>query len=327
LNNTAANGDCGALTNALFGQLRPSSAIDPKTINGWGNRPWNSEFSASIQQELARRLAVDFGYFRRWYGNFTIVDNRAVGPTDFTTYSITAPVDARLQQSGQVIDGLYEVNANRVGAVDNYTTFADNFGKQIEHWNGFDLTVNARPGNGIVLQGGLSTGRTSLDNCDLRAKLPEITLLAGGVAVPQQNCHSDTNFLTQYKFLGTYLLPKIDVQLAATFQSTPGPEVPANYTVTSGQTPTGTIPLSGGFRTVNVNLVGKEYSEHINQLDFRVAKLFRFGRTRTSVNFDLANVLNSNMANGIFTFYGPRWQNPTGILDPRLFKLSASFDF
>ena len=327
LNNTAANGDCGALTNALFGQLRPSAAIDPKTINGWGNRPWNSEFSASIQQELMPRLAVDFGYFRRWYGNFTIVDNRAVGPTDFTTYSITAPIDSRLQQSGEVISGLYEVNANKVGAVDNYTTFADNFGKQIEHWNGFDLTINARPGNGIVLQGGLSTGRTSLDNCDLRDKLPEITLLAGGVAVSQQNCHSDTNFLTQYKFLGTYLLPKIDVQFAATFQSTPGPEVPANYTVTTGQTPSGNLPLSGGFRTINVNLVGKEYTEHINQLDCRVAKILRFGRTRASVNFDLANVLNANTANGIFTFYGPRWQNPTAILDPRLFKLSASFEF
>jgi hypothetical protein len=43
-----------------------------------------------------------------------------------------------LQQSGQVIGGLYEVNANKVGAVDNLTTFADNYGKQIEHWNGFD---------------------------------------------------------------------------------------------------------------------------------------------------------------------------------------------
>ena len=232
-----------------------------------------------------------------------------------------------MQQSGQVIGGLYEVNANKVGAVDNLTTFADNFGKQIEHWNGFDLTINARPGNGIVLQGGISTGRTSTDNCDLRAKLPEITLPPGGVAIPEQNCHTDTNFLTQYKFLGTYLVPKIDVQFAATFQSTPGPEVQANYTVTSGQTPNGSLPLSGGFRTVNVNLVGKEYSEHINQLDFRVAKILRFGRTRTSLNFDLANALNSNPANGIFTAYGSRWQNPTGILDPRLIKLSANFEF
>ena len=43
LNSPAANGDCGALDNTLFGQLRPSAAIDPKTYSGWGNRPWNQE--------------------------------------------------------------------------------------------------------------------------------------------------------------------------------------------------------------------------------------------------------------------------------------------
>src|SRR5262249_7792537 len=67
LNNPAANGDCGALDNALFGQLRPSSAIDPDTYTGWGHRPWNQEFSVSIQQELMPRVSADFGYFRRWY--------------------------------------------------------------------------------------------------------------------------------------------------------------------------------------------------------------------------------------------------------------------
>ncbi len=84
LNSTLANGDCGALDNALFGQLRPSAAIDPNTISGWGNRAWNQEFSASVQQQILPRVAVDFGYFRRWYGNFPVVDNRAVAPTDFT---------------------------------------------------------------------------------------------------------------------------------------------------------------------------------------------------------------------------------------------------
>src|SRR5204863_10189743 len=100
-------------------------------IHGWGNRPWNAEFSTSVQQQLAPRLAVDFGYFRRIYGNFTVVDNRAVGPTHFTTFSITAPTDSRLAQSGQVISGLYELLPGAVGKVDNYTTFADNYGKQI----------------------------------------------------------------------------------------------------------------------------------------------------------------------------------------------------
>jgi hypothetical protein len=326
LNNPAANGDCGASTNALFGQLRPSAAIDPETIKGWGHRAWNAEFSASVQQQLRSRVSVDFGYFRRWYGNFTVVDNRAVGPGDFTSYSITAPVDAQLPQSGLVIDGLYEVNPGKVGAVDNYTTFADHFGKQIEHWNGFDLTISARPGAGTVLQGGLSTGRTSTDNCDLRAQLPEIAF-TGLSAVPARNCHVDTKFLTQYKFLGTYLVPKVDVQFAATFSSVAGPEVQANYTVTTGQTASGPLPLSGGFRFVNVLLPGTEYAEHINQLDFRVAKILRFGRTRTSLNFDLANVMNANTFLTVNGAYGSNWKYPLSILDPRLVKLSAQIEF
>ena len=171
LNNPATNGDCGALYDALFGQLRPSAAIDPDTYTGWGHRPWNQEFSVSVQQEVAPRVSVDFGYFRRWYGNFTVVDNRAAGPSDFTRYSITAPVDSRLELSGQTITGLYDQTGN-IGNVDNYTTFADYYGKQIEHWNGVDFTVNARPRDGVVLQGGFSVGRTTTDNCDLRASAP-----------------------------------------------------------------------------------------------------------------------------------------------------------
>jgi hypothetical protein len=194
--NPAANGDCGPSDNALFGQLTPSAAVDPATHTGWGHRPWSQEFSVSVQHEVAPRVSVDFGYFRRWYGNFTVVDNRAVGPADFNTYSITVPVDPRLPQSGQVISGIYEVKPNKVGAVDNYTTFADNYGNQIEHWNGFDFSVNARPRNGVVLQGGFSTGRTSTDNCDLISKLPEITLQFGVFAIPPSQCHVDTNFLT-----------------------------------------------------------------------------------------------------------------------------------
>ena len=43
-------------------------------------------------------------------------------------------------------------------ATDNYTTFASDFGKQTEHWNGVDVSVNARLQNGVMLQGGVSTG-------------------------------------------------------------------------------------------------------------------------------------------------------------------------
>ena len=347
LDSPLANGDCGALDNALFGQLRPSAAVDPRIYTGWGHRAWNQEFSTSIQHEIAPRVSMDFGYFRRWYGNFSVVDNRAVSPSDFTTFSITAPVDPRLPMSGQVIGGLL-TQTSGIGLVDNYTTFAKDYGKQIEHWNGFDLTINARPREGVILQGGLSTGRTTTDNCDLRAKLPEIATIAPGsfprgggfpvgaaigipavtgtTAIPESQCHVDTNFLAQYKFLGTYLVPKIDVQFGVTFQATPGPEIFSNYTVLPSQT-TPLVPLTGGTRLVSVVAPGTEYVEHIKQLDLRFSKLLRFGRTRTALNLDLANLLNANYSQLIVPSYGPRWLAPASIMDARLFKLGAQVDF
>ena len=37
----------------------------------------------------------------------------------------------------------------------------------IDHWNGFDLSLNARLGHGVILQGGTSTGRQVTDTCDI----------------------------------------------------------------------------------------------------------------------------------------------------------------
>ena len=172
----------------------------------------------------------------------------------------------------------------------------------------------------------MSTGRTSLDNCEIRTQLPEITIIGGTTAVPDRNCHSDSEFITQFKLLGTYIVPKIDVQFAATYQATPGPEIQSNYFVAPGQT-TPQVPLAGGFRLVNVVLPGTQYVRHIQQLDFRVAKILRFGRTRSSINVDLANALNSSYSQAVNFTYGPRWLAPTSVMDARLVKLSASIEF
>jgi hypothetical protein len=68
------------------------------------------------------------------------------------------------------------------------------------------------------------------------------------------------------------------------------------------------------------------YGEQANQLDLRFSKLFRFAEKRASVNFDIYNIWNGSPVltqNQAFA----SWQVPQSILDARLFRLSAQFDF
>ena len=319
--NPLLNAECGTISDLSFGGIRPSTAFDPATLAGWGARPNNWEFSTSVQHELAPRVGMNVGYFRRWYGNLTVTDNRATEAADFSPFSLTAPSDPRLPDGGgYLIAGLYNLNQNRVGATDNYVTFADSYGRQIEHWNGVDATVNIRLSQGAMLQGGVSTGRTTTDNCDLLAKLDNPSPLY---------CHVDTAFLTQVKLLGTYTVPKADVRLAATFQSFPGPQILANYVALNSQVqPSLGRPLSGGAANVTVNLVspGTLYGERTNQLDLRLAKPLKFGPTRTTLNLDLYNALNTSAAltqNNNFA----SWQTPQSIVNARLTKISVQFEF
>ena len=54
--------------------------VNPDVQEGWGKRNWDWQFSAGIQHELVPRVSVDASYSRRWWGNFFVTHNRALGP-------------------------------------------------------------------------------------------------------------------------------------------------------------------------------------------------------------------------------------------------------
>lgn len=347
---TVANGECGALEARDFGGTRPGTVFDPDVLTGWGKRLYNWEFSTGVQHEIRPRVSVDVGYFRRWYGNFRATKNTLVEPSDFTQFSITAPVDPRLPGGGgNTITGLYDINPDKFGQVRNFHTFAHHFGKMTDHWNGVDVIVNARPRNDMVFQGGVSTGRRTSDFCDVIPKLPEATFglrepfpisalhnvgFGGsdggrGVITPAQFCHQSTGFLTQVKGLGSYTIPKVDVLVSAGFQNVPGATIDALYTATNAVVSPGLgRNLSGNAANATVNIVspGSTYGERINQLDLRLGKVLRFNRTRTTVSLDLHNALNTNSALSVNANFAA-WQRPTTILPARLVKIGVQFEF
>ena len=110
------------MANPNFGTYVPVNSPDPDWITGWGKRPYNWQTSINIDRELLPNLVVNAGYFRTWYGNFMVTDNQRVTPADYSPYCVTVPTDARLPLSGQQLCGLYDINPDRFGQVDNLVT-------------------------------------------------------------------------------------------------------------------------------------------------------------------------------------------------------------
>ena len=330
---------CGVMSNTTFGQPQtPTTFYNDNLIQGFGVRQYNWEFSAGIQHQLLPRVGLDFGYFRRIFGNQQVIDNRANTVADFTQYSITAPPDSRLPGGGgYVVGGLYDLNPNKAGKTDNYVTFASDYGNMIEHWNGVDISVNARPRDGMLLQGGLSVGRTSFDNCEIRALLPEyntaaipLGAAAPAVTVNQTNpyCHVDEKWQPQIKLLGTYTIPRVDLRVAAIFQSVMGFPIVANYVANNAAVQPSLGRQLSEAANVTVGLVepGQLFNDRANQLDWRFSRPFELGRARATVNLDIANSLNRYPVLLQNNNYGA-WLTPLKVLEPRLFKVSAQFDF
>jgi hypothetical protein len=327
LANIDANGECLAVANPGFGSTNTFALrFDPDAMFGWGRRGYNWEFGVGVQREILPRVSLDVGYFRRTYGNFRITDNLELGPDGFTAYTVTAPATPGLSSSGRTLTAF---DANRRVTPRNLTTRSSNYGEQIENWNGVDLSVNARTAMGLLLFGGVSTGKSMLDDCDIARQVPEVLGMR-----PLEYCRVESPFLTQVKMNASYTIPRADVLVSAAFQSIPGPPVQANLVVT--QRAPG-VPLVGG-PTATVGLLpalpttgqfsgfGTEYGDRLYQLDLRVGKILRAGRTRTMFSVDLFNLFNGHAV----TAENPNlavFRQPTQIMLARFVKVSAQFDF
>jgi hypothetical protein len=332
----ASGGDfCAAMSNSNFGtSVNTGVTVDPKLKNGWFKREFNWEFSTGVQHQLTQGVALDVSYFRRWYGNFQVTDDRNLSASDFdkflipapttTPFATTAPAGTQLPNGGNYnVENLYNIVGAKFGQpTDNFVTLSDTYGKQTEHWNGFDVLVSARLHSRLTIQGGTSTGRTTTNSCEIRAKLPETALL-------NPYCETSTGFLTDLKGFVTYTVPRAEVLLSTTFQSSMGPQIQANYVATNAVVqPSLGRALSGNAPNVTVPLIkpGEMFGDHLYQLDFRIGKVFRFNRYRFVANLDVFNALNQHTVlteNSNFDV----WRRPTSILMARFAKVGFQLDF
>jgi hypothetical protein len=355
LMNRALNGECGPLDNQNLGRPVFTRNFDPDFVGGWGTRPNNWSLGVGVQHEVVPRVSVSATFNRNWWGNWYVVDNRATSAADYTPFSILAPVDPRLPNGGgYTVGGLYNLVQSKVGQVDELAQSYNNFGEQIENWQGVDFSVVARLRNGLTVQGGTSTGRRLADGCAVRANLPElgsndnglltnssvtanVNALGGGpfaLSVRNPYCRIEEPYRTDFRGLASYIVPKVDVQVSATWASIPGDSLRADFVannawIASGPQPLGR-PLSGA-ATVTVNLIppATMWGERQNNVDMRIAKILRYGSTRALVGVDIFNVLNADTVTNYnygFVAGGP-WLTPTTITPARYARIAVQVDF
>jgi len=331
LNNAAqdlrsSGGDfCGVIDNVNFGRSTPQLSYDPKIMKGWGVRPADWQIGVTVQHEVLPRVSVEASYQRRWLQNFTVTDNLATETAHYTRFSFTAPDDPRLPEAarGRVITDLFNVVPERFGQTNNYRTYAPNFGHQSQIYNGLELNLSARLTNGLQFQVGSSTGETVADTCEIREKVPEIALL-------NPYCNVGPGVTTRATGAVSYTVPRIDVLLSGTFQSSPGSNLSADLNVpltTISQILGRPAQGTGGTLTIDLLRPGELRGERVNQVDFRVGKRLRYGRMRSTISLDVYNLLNPDTILGQTETFGNNWLRPTQVMTARTAKFTIQHDF
>jgi hypothetical protein len=347
--NIQLNELANSTSTASFGKLTvPTTQYSPDLLRGWGKRGYNDEYTIAMQHQLADRVSVNGGYYRRTFGNQTITDDLRYDANSYDYVCITAPSDPDLPGGGNYqVCGIPDLKQSVFALgqpANSLIRFSEDFGGETNMYQGFDINLESRFRNGAFLRGGIAATSRTLDNCNL--------LQAGTDAVPAGSneiyadgttgCHREYPYRPDAKFSGSYTLPW-DVQLAGTYQFSrgvqtggAGPSITAAWAVTNAVATQqlGRNWQSGAAsRTVALIREGQDYGKYnLNQLDMKLAKNFRVEKVRIRVDFDLYNVFNSSWPYTVTTTYSTSpttsaYLRPTNVLQNRFFKLGGHISF
>ena len=124
-----------------------------------------------MQHQLADRISVNGGYYRRTFGNSTFTDDLRYDESSYDSFCITTPSDPDLPDGGNyqvcgVKDLKPAVFAQALPA-NSLIRFTEDFGGETNLYQGFDLNVDARFRNGAFVKAGIAATARTFDNCNL----------------------------------------------------------------------------------------------------------------------------------------------------------------
>ena len=205
----SSDGDiCGVMSNANFGSSVPSIRYDPADAHRLGQRgrTTGSSRPASSTKSLPR-VSVDVGYFRRWYGNFT--RDRQPGRGADRLQSVQRHGAGRSAAAGRRrLPGHRPLRPEpEQGRAGRQLLHARQRLRQADR----ALERRRRHGQRAAWRRACCCRAASAP----AARRPTTARSRRRCDNPSTRfCHVETAFLTQVKFLGTYTVPKVDVQVS-----------------------------------------------------------------------------------------------------------------
>jgi hypothetical protein len=307
--------EIGPSRNNNFGLPAGGVQLDPNLP-----RATNWEETVTVQHELFRNVSVTGGFYHRTFQHLQYTKNTLVDPaTDYTAFNITVPANPNLPSGGSQVITMYNLNAVKLGAVNNVLTWSD---KNSRLYNGFEISLNARLPHGGFIFGGITTERTATNNCD--GPVPTTANASPSNPNNYRFCNQVPPFQTLYKAAGAYTFP-YDVNLSGTFQARPGISVGSYYTFNSQ---IAGVPLTGG-GTLTVPVVDPtaRYYDYVKTLDARVARAFRFGTRRVQPFVEIFNLPNFSTVLTVNETVGANYFQPGTIVQGRRAQIGVQVDW
>jgi hypothetical protein len=315
--NIAQENEIGPSNNNQFGLPVFTRQPDPDL-----RREYDLEYSLGIQHELLRGLAVSGSWFHRGRHNQLRTDNILIGFNDYTPVNVVNPLN------GEVITA-YNLKREKQGLVQQIDYNSEDSEKRWRSYNGFELGANGRL-RGASFFAGWTFDKTINVQCDTVDNPNSLRF-----------CDQSTlglPFLQEFKLAGSYLLPW-DLQVNAGFQSYPGENLPATWSIgrTTRYAANCTGPCTPGALVIpgltpsslSIALIapGTRWYGRLNQFDLGFRKLVRVGKYQYSGQFDLFNVANSNYVKSQTTTWGSAFNRPLSTLQPRTLRLAVQMRF
>jgi hypothetical protein len=297
---------------ANYDPANPSAVRSPATVDPNLSNDVTDEFTFTVERELAKDLGVSLAYMFRHYTN-TATDFRVgLRSSQFVAVPFTAAcANATCDQ------GSYSVTYWQLPFTRPAETVLRNFQGQNRRYHGVELVAKKRFGNRWLMNAGITWNST-------------IRHYEGGPDVDYQD---PTNVAQQDGYPAGTLNARWVAKLSGMYQLPWGMSASAFVNLRDGfplnrvvQTPSRT----GGYGPIDVFVrsFASERYEWFRQVDLRLDKILKVGRTKLIASLDCFNAFNEDIVlDRIERQNASNANNVTEVLAPRVLRLGLRMQF